>query len=112
MPAFETEQRARSAAEKAVELDPNLAKAHTSPGFAEFLGISGCGRCRPRLPARELDPNLARAHDWYAAFLISVLRPEDAPAEMERARPLDPSFQAILADKGALLMAAGTRKRL
>jgi predicted Zn-dependent protease len=26
---------------------------------------------------------------------------------MERARPLDPSFQAILADKGALLMAAG-----
>ena len=39
MPAFETEQRARSAAEKAVELDPNLAKAHTSPGFAEFWGF-------------------------------------------------------------------------
>jgi Tfp pilus assembly protein PilF len=39
MPAFEAEQRARSAAEKAVELDPNLAEAHTSLAFAEFWGF-------------------------------------------------------------------------
>ena len=39
MPAFEAEQRARSAAEKAVELDPNLAKAHTSRGSKRFWGF-------------------------------------------------------------------------
>jgi hypothetical protein len=39
MPAFETEQRARSAAEKAVELDPNLARAHTSPGSQSSWGF-------------------------------------------------------------------------
>lgn len=69
------------------------------PGVPRGLGISGCGRCRPRVPARELDPNLARARHGYATFLIEALRPEDALAEMERARQLDPSSKAILADR-------------
>jgi hypothetical protein len=54
----------------------------------------------------ELNPNLARAHHWYATFLVEVLRPQDAVAEIERARQLDPSSNAILADKGALLLVA------
>jgi Tfp pilus assembly protein PilF len=59
MLAFEAEQRARSAAEKAVELDPNLAEAHTSLGFAEFWGFLDVADAdREFRHAIELDPNL------------------------------------------------------
>ncbi len=111
MPALEAEQRARAAAQKAVELDPNLAEAHTSLAFAEFWGfLDAADADREFRRAIELDPNLARAHHWYATFLIQVLRPEEALAEIERARQLDPSSKAVLADKGVLLMRAGRRE--
>jgi tetratricopeptide (TPR) repeat protein len=41
--------------------------------------------------------------------LNAVLRTQDALAEIERARQLDPSSKAILADKGILLLEAGRR---
>jgi len=111
MPAFEAEQRARAAAEKAVELDPNLAEAHTSLAFAQFWGFMDAADAdREFRRAIELDPNLARAHHWYATFLVEVLRREEALAEIERARQLDPSSKAILADKGVLLMQAGQQE--
>ena len=106
----EAEQRARAAAQKAVELDPNLAEAHTSLAFAEFWGfLDAADAEREFRRAIELNPNLARAHHWYATFLIEVQRPEESLAEIERARQLDPSSKAILADKGVLLFDAGHR---
>ena len=108
MPAQEAEERARAAAQKAVELDPNLAEAHTSLAFAEFWGFVDAGDAeREFRRAIELDPNLARAHHWYATFLNEILRSPEALAEIERARQLDPSSKAILADKGVLLLGAG-----
>lgn len=108
MPTLEAEQRARAAAQKAVELDPNLAEAHTSLAFAEFWGFLNAAKAdREFRRAIELDPNLARAHHWYATFLIEILRSQEALAEIERARQLDPSSKAILADKGLLLLDAG-----
>lgn len=108
MPAQEAEGRARAAAQKAVELDPNLAEAHTSLAFAEFWGfVDASDAEREFRRAIELDPNLARAHHWYATFLNEILRSPEALAEIERARQLDPSSKAILADKGVLLFRAG-----
>ena len=108
MPVLEAEQRARAAAQKAVELDPNLAEAHTSLAFAEFWGsLDAVNADREFRRAIELDPNLARAHHWYATFLIEILRSQEALAEIELARQLDPSSKAILADKGMLLFDAG-----
>ncbi len=108
MSVVEAEQRARAAAQKAVELDPNLAEAHTSLAFAEFWGfLDAADADREFRRAIELDPNLARAHHWYATFLIEILRPQEALEEIERARQLDPSSKAILADKGMLLLRAG-----
>lgn len=108
MSAQEAETRARAAAQKAVELDPNLAEAHTSLAFAEFWGFLDVADAdREFRRAIELDPNLARAHHWYATFLNEILRSDEALAEIERARQLDPSSKAILADKGALLLDAG-----
>lgn len=111
MPTLEAEQRARAAAQRAVELDPNLPEAHTSLAFAEFWGFLDVADAdREFRRAIELDPNLARAHHWYATFLIQVQRPQEALAEIERARQLDPSSKSILADKGLLLLETGRRE--
>ncbi len=108
MPTLEAEQRARAAAQRAVDLDPGLAEAHTSLAFAEFWGfLDATDADREFRRAIELDPKMARAHHWYATFLVEVLRYEESVAEIERARQLDPGSKAILADKGLLLMDAG-----
>jgi len=100
--------RALAAARKAVELDPNSAEAHNSLAFASFWGYFDATTAdREFRRAIELDPTLARAHHWYATFLIEIGRSQEALAEIERARQLDPSSTPILADKGLILAEAG-----
>ncbi|MFZ0321961.1 MAG: tetratricopeptide repeat protein [Candidatus Sulfotelmatobacter sp.] len=100
--------RALAAATKAVELDPNSAEAHNSLAFASFWGsFDATTADREFRRAIELDPNLARAHHWYATFLINIHRDQEALAEIERARQLDPSSTPILADKGIILATSG-----
>jgi len=100
--------RARAAASKAVELDPNSAEAHNSLAFASFWGFFDAAMAdREFRRAIELNPSLPRAHHWYATFLVEIGRADDAVAEIERARQLDPSSTPILADKGLILVHAG-----
>jgi tetratricopeptide (TPR) repeat protein len=99
--------RARAAASKAVELDPNSAEAHNSLAFASFWGFLDVATAdREFRRALELDPGLARAHHWHATFLIEIGRTREALAEIEQARRLDPSSTPILADKGFILATA------
>jgi hypothetical protein len=108
MPPQEAFPRARAAAGKAVEIDPNSAEAHNSLAFATFWGFFDVATAdREFKRAIELDPSLSRAHHWYATFLIEIGRKTEALAEIERARQLDPSSTPILADKGCILAAAG-----
>jgi tetratricopeptide (TPR) repeat protein len=103
--------RARSDAERAVELDPSSAEAHNSLAFATFWGsFDATTADREFKRALEIDPKLARAHHWYATFLIQVGRPQEALTEIERARQLDPSSTPILADKGFILALAGRKE--
>src|SRR5271163_2657622 len=89
MPPQEAFPRARSAAAKAVELDPNSAEAHNSLAFASFWGFFDVATAdREFKRALELDPSLSRAHHWYATFLIEIGRTQEALAEIERARQL------------------------
>jgi hypothetical protein len=100
--------RARAAASKAVELDPNSAEAHNSLAFASFWGFFDVATAdREFQRAIELNPGLPRAHHWYATFLIEIGREQQALLEIERARQLDPSSTPILADKGFILAQAG-----
>ncbi len=111
MPPEEAFPRARAAASKAVELDPNSAEAHNSLAFASFWGFFDATTAdREFKRAIELDPNLPRAHHWYATFLIAIQRNHDAMTEIERARQLEPSSTPILADKGFILAAAGKKE--
>jgi Tfp pilus assembly protein PilF len=100
--------RARAAAAKAVELDPNSAEAHNSLAFASFWGFFDVATAdREFKRALELNPSLPRAHHWYATFLIETGRTQQGLAEIERARQLDPSSTPILADKGCILTVVG-----
>lgn len=100
--------RAIAAAQKAIELDPDSAEAHTSLAFALFWGnIDVQGAEREFQRALALAPKNTRAHHWYATFLVELARFPEALAEIERARQLDPTSTAIMADKGFILMMAG-----
>lgn len=111
MPPQEAYPRARAAASKAVELDPNSAEAHNSLAFASFWGSFDAATAdREFRRAIELDPTLSRAHHWYATFLMETQHPSEALAEIEKARQLNPSSTPILADKGVILSEAGKKE--
>jgi tetratricopeptide (TPR) repeat protein len=111
MPPQEAFPRARAAASKAVELDPNSAEGHNSLAFASFWGFYDAATAeREFTRALELDPTSPRVHHWHATFLVEIGRIPEALAEIERARQLDPSSTPILADKGLILAAAGKKE--
>jgi TolB-like protein/DNA-binding winged helix-turn-helix (wHTH) protein/tetratricopeptide (TPR) repeat protein len=95
--------KAKAAAGKALELDPDLAEAMTAladltddPAETEKLFKK----------AIELNPNYATAHHWYARFLSETGRHQEAVAEINRARELDPLSLIINDNVGEMLFAA------
>lgn len=91
--------RAKSAADRAIALNPNLAAAHRAKGFALFFGdwdIPGSEAEFRR--ALNLDPRSAQTHQWYASSLYSRLDGPDSIREIDEARRLDPVSPAIAAD--------------
>lgn len=99
---------ARAAAERALELDPELAEAQAT--LARLRGVfewdwprslSGFER------ALALDPNDATAHRWYAQVLGALGRPEAALVQIERARELDPLSPIVNTDVAVAFFHAG-----
>jgi TolB-like protein/Flp pilus assembly protein TadD len=99
---------AKSAAVKAIELDPTLAEAHVALGHiklwldwdwpaAELEFKQGIG----------LNANSALAHDQYAMYLAAMGRTGDAVAEVKRALDLDPLSPIVNTDLGWCLLYAG-----
>ena len=111
MPGNEAYFKAFAAARKAVELDPQSSEAHASLAFVTFYGMWDAADAEKEFRrAIELDPNNVKAHHWYATFLHTLNRHEEALAEIELARKLAPDSPSILADKGELLWAGGHRE--
>ena len=110
MPPSEAYPRAISAAQRAVELDNTSAEAHNSLAFGTFWwSWQGVTAEREFKRALALNPNLVRAHHWYATYLFGMNRFQESLDQMEQARRLEPSSNAILADKGFLLWQAGRK---
>ena len=83
--------RAKAAASRALELDPELSEAHTSLAFAAVLydrdwvtAERGFNR------ALELNPGYATAHHWYSECLAFMGRFDEATLEADAALRLDP----------------------
>ena len=111
MPGNEAYFKAFAAARKAVELDPQSSEAHASLAFVTFYGMwDAAGAEKEFRRAIELDPNNVKAHHWYATFLNTLNRHDEALNEIELARKLAPDSPSILADKGELLWAGGHRE--
>jgi TolB-like protein/DNA-binding winged helix-turn-helix (wHTH) protein/Tfp pilus assembly protein PilF len=103
----ESYARAMTAARKALELDANLAETHTSlAGIKHKYEVDWEGAKLGFQRAIELNPNYATAHQWYAIYLQSRGKFDEALAELKRARELDPLSPVIRADRGWILYTA------
>lgn len=96
--------KARVAALRALQIDPNLAEAHTALALlVQNYDWDWQTAEKEFRRAIELNPNYSTAHHWYAEHLMWRGRFEEAFAESERARQLDPLSLIIAADNGAIL---------
>ena len=106
-PQSECMPKARVAALKALKLDDRLAEAHTSLALIkENYDWDWPAAEKEYRRAIELNPNYATAHEWYAEYLSLLGRFDEALAESERARQLDPLSLIIAADHGTILLYA------
>jgi TolB-like protein/Tfp pilus assembly protein PilF len=104
VPQSEFMPKARAAALKALELDETLAEAHTSLALiAESYDYDWQTAEKEFRRAIQLYPEYATAHQWYAEYLSWQGRFDEALAESERARQLDPMSAIIATDHGAIL---------
>ncbi|HMC23349.1 MAG TPA: tetratricopeptide repeat protein, partial [Thermoanaerobaculia bacterium] len=90
-PATETGPKAKAAALKALEIDPELAEAHTSLALVrEVYDFDQIGADESYRKSIELNPNYSTAHHWYGLFLVQMGRTDDAISHLRRAHELDP----------------------
>ena len=110
-PPSEAYPRAREAAEKALQLDDSLADAHALLGEVRVnYDHDWNGGEKEFRRALELNPNYPTAHHWYAAYLASMKRPQEAEAEIDKAAMLDPLSLIINAARGEIRYLAGDPK--
>ena len=96
--------KAKAAALKALTLDDSLAEAHASLALvAENYDYDWQTAEKEFRRAIQLNPDYATAHQWYAECLAWQGRFDEALAESERARQLDPMSLIIATDRGAIL---------
>jgi tetratricopeptide (TPR) repeat protein len=103
----EVEGPSRTAALKALELDPNLSEAHSALSevfFGYDWNWSGAETEHHR--ALDLDPNDLDARVRYAGFLMALSRHPEAIAQIERAAALDPLSSGVQSTFGRVLFRA------
>lgn len=97
--------RARAAALRALELDPDLPEAHAALGYTSMYYEWDFAKAAAEYTrAIELNPNYAVAHQWYAYLLTALERPASEPQrEMAVAKRLDPLSVPINIDQAYML---------
>ncbi|MHB1193464.1 MAG: protein kinase domain-containing protein [Longimicrobiales bacterium] len=109
LPPSEAYPRAREAAERALELDEELADAHASLGLVKRdFDRDWEGAEREFQRALQLDPGSASALQWYAELLAMVGRFDEAEARIVEAQRVAPLSLAVRAVHGWVLMSAGS----
>ena len=93
-------QKARAAAERALQLDDGLAEVYASRGQILRADRDWAGEEASYRRAIDLNPNYATAHQWYATLLTALDRPEEAVREIDAAVELDPLSHAISVTSG------------
>jgi len=90
-PHAEVMPRCETAVRRALELDPDLAAAHTALGVV-LLGQRDWEAAEQHLRlATELDPGRAQSYHWYALYLAAMNRHDEARKYSKKSVELDPS---------------------
>ena len=106
LPASDSNPRAKAAAEKALQLDNNLAEAHTSIAHLHLHQWKWDDAEMEFKKAIELNPGYSVAYHWYSLCLTTLGRLDEAVQMMKRAQELDPLSTRINADLGMAYFAA------
>ncbi len=104
--ANEASAKAKSVAEQALRLDDTLVEAHATLGFVEVSLFHWPAAGLEYQRALQLNPNYATARQWYSFYLWLTKGHDEALAELDHARQLDPLSLIINTDQGRLLCAA------
>jgi TolB-like protein/DNA-binding winged helix-turn-helix (wHTH) protein/Flp pilus assembly protein TadD len=108
LPSKDALAHAKAAAQKAIELDNNLADPHASLAFiAETHEWDWATAQQEYKRAVQLNPGDARVHNWFAGYLMYVGRLDDGISEAKIARDLDPLSLPINNALAGRLLAAG-----
>jgi TolB-like protein/DNA-binding SARP family transcriptional activator/Tfp pilus assembly protein PilF len=101
LPPEEAYGEARAAAERAVQLDPELGEARIALAFVHFLfDWDWAAAERGFRRGLELNSSYAPGHQWYAVYLAAMGRSDEAAAEIRLAGELDPLSLTINAVSG------------
>ena len=93
--------KARAAATRASELDATLANAYASLGYVNMYYDWDFTSAETNFKhAIALDSQLVTAHHYYSILLTALLRHDEARAEIERARNIDPLSSLVATDMG------------
>ncbi len=93
---------AKAAALRALEIDASLGEAYASLGNIKAnFDWDWSGAERAFVRAIELRPSYANAHHWYALYLGTRGRAEEALSQIRRARELDPLSPIIASNVAA-----------
>jgi TolB-like protein/DNA-binding winged helix-turn-helix (wHTH) protein/Tfp pilus assembly protein PilF len=99
--------KARAAAQRALELNENLAEAHAAMALVlHAYDWDWQGGEREINRAIQLNPGYASAHHWHGLFLSQIGRHTEALVEIRTARSLDPLSPLINLNFAAALAAA------
>jgi adenylate cyclase len=100
----EASPKIRSAAQRAIELDPTLAEPHAVlAALKESPEWDWAGAEAEYRKAIGLNPNDATSHHWYSILLENLGRHNEALAEIEKALALDPASPQINANRAGIL---------
>jgi tetratricopeptide (TPR) repeat protein len=89
-PTSETLPKARTAVDRALQIDDSLAEAHASSGWIYQMSWQWAEAEKEYRRAIALNPNYATAHQWFALYLTEKHQFEDALSEIKRVHELDP----------------------
>ncbi|MHA6853459.1 tetratricopeptide repeat protein [Ralstonia pseudosolanacearum] len=102
-PARETFHKAKMAARKALQIEPDLGEAYASLAHVRLHDWDWVDLEQDFLRAIELNPGHAIAYYWYAEYLMMAGRAEDAIARVRQSRQMDP-LNSVLNSSVAIIL--------
>ena len=106
--ANEAMPKAKSYAEKAIEINPYLAGAYSSLGWVflnyEYDWAAADSSFRKSI---QLNPNYATANHWFGLYLSNIGKHNEAIASVKKAAELDPQSMIIQSSLGQVHIIAG-----